>query len=119
MPLPDDGWFTPSDRAKELRAAWGVPAGPIDSMVDLLEAHGVPCLERDVTSARVDGISSWPDDAPPVILLGSHAPADRLRFTIAHELGHGPRPTSGATSRMYRFPHSPTSSASGACPSQL
>lgn len=78
----------PADRARAVRRIWGIPSGPIDNIVEILEQHGVPCLSWDVSSARVDAIASWPDDAPPVVLLGSHAPGDRLRFTVAHELGH-------------------------------
>ncbi|HCU78921.1 MAG TPA: hypothetical protein DGU37_10545 [Microbacterium sp.] len=78
----------PADRARAVRKLWGLPPGPIDNIVALLEQHGVPCLSWDVSSARVDAIASWPDEAPPVVLLGSHAPGDRLRFTVAHELGH-------------------------------
>lgn len=88
LPLPDNRWYGPDDRARELRQRWDIPAGPVVNMVDVMERHGVPCLVWDVSSARVDAISSWPDDAPPIVLLGSHAPGDRLRFTIAHELGH-------------------------------
>mgnify|MGYP000953285376 CR=1 FL=1 len=79
---------TPSDKARELRKQWGVPSGPIDNMVSLVESHGVPCLAWDVASARVDAIASWPPGTHPLILLGLHAPGDRLRFTVAHELGH-------------------------------
>ncbi|MDO9063011.1 MAG: XRE family transcriptional regulator [Microbacterium sp.] len=78
----------PADRARAVRKLWGIAPGPIDNIVALLEQHGVPCLSWDVSSARVDAIASWPEDAPPVVLLGSHAPGDRLRFTVAHELGH-------------------------------
>ncbi|MCJ1708429.1 ImmA/IrrE family metallo-endopeptidase [Microbacterium sp. VKM Ac-2923] len=88
LPLPENGLYTPSDRAREVRKMWGLPPGPVPSIVDLLESHGVPCLMWDVSSARVDAIASWPDDATPVILLSSRAPGDRLRFTVAHELGH-------------------------------
>lgn len=88
LPLPESGLYTPSDRAREVRKMWGLPAGPIPNIVELLESRGVPCLMWDVSSARVDAIASWPDDATPVILLSSHAPGDRLRFTVAHELGH-------------------------------
>lgn len=78
----------PADRARAVRKLWSIAPGPIDNIVALLEQHGVPCLSWDVSSARVDAIASWPEDAPPVVLLGSHAPGDRLRFTVAHELGH-------------------------------
>lgn len=79
---------TPSDRARAVRKLWDVPPGPIENMVALLESRGVPCLMWDVTSARVDAIASWPEDAPPLVMLSNHAPGDRLRFTVAHELGH-------------------------------
>lgn len=78
----------PSDKARAVRKLWGLPPGPISNIVELLESRGVPCLTWDVASARVDAIASWPEDAPPVVMLGSHAPGDRLRFTVAHELGH-------------------------------
>ncbi|GLK17321.1 hypothetical protein GCM10017602_18030 [Herbiconiux flava] len=78
----------PADRARAVRKLWNLPPGPIPNMVALLEQHGVPCISWDVSSSRVDAIASWPHDAPPIILLGSHAPGDRLRFTVAHELGH-------------------------------
>lgn len=78
----------PADRAREVRKLWNLPPGPIGNIVELLEAHGVPCLSWDVSSARVDAIASWPDNAAPLVVLGSHAPGDRLRFTVAHELGH-------------------------------
>ena len=88
LPLPENRLYTAADRARELRSLWDLPRGPVANIVELLESHGVPCLMWDVSSARVDAIASWPADAPPVILLSSHAPGDRLRFTVAHELGH-------------------------------
>ncbi len=79
---------TPADRAREVRRHWNVEPGPIPDVVRLLEDHGVPCLMWNVESARVDAIASWPSGACPIVMLGSHAPGDRLRFTVAHELGH-------------------------------
>lgn len=84
----EDALDTPEGRARELRMAWDIAPGPIPNMVALLESKGVPCLMWDVESAKVDAIASWPDDARPIVMLGSHAPGDRLRFTVAHELGH-------------------------------
>lgn len=87
MPL-ESPLDTPADRAREVRRQWNLAPGPIPDMVGLLEDHGVPCLVWEVESARVDAITSWPSDARPIVMLGSHAPGDRLRFTVAHELGH-------------------------------
>ena len=78
----------PSDKARAVRKLWGIRSGPLPNIVDLLESRVVPCLMWDVASARVDAIASWPDNARPLVMLGSHAPGDRLRFTVAHELGH-------------------------------
>lgn len=88
MPLPEGRLYTAADRARELRKLWDLPRGPVANIVELLESHGVPCIMWDVSSARVDAIASWPADATPVVLLSSRAPGDRLRFTVAHELGH-------------------------------
>lgn len=89
LPLPDDGYYTPADRAREVRKMWGLGAGPIPDMVALLESHGVVCVTWPVESARVDAIASWPRGEVPVVLMRGDAPMDRVRFTLAHELGHG------------------------------
>jgi Zn-dependent peptidase ImmA (M78 family) len=36
----------------------------------------------------VDAISQWTPDMPPVFFINEEIPGDRLRFTLAHELGH-------------------------------
>lgn len=89
LPLPDDGYYTPADRAREVRKTWGLGIGPIPDMVALLESHGVVCVTWPVESARVDAIASWPQGEVPVVLMRGDAPMDRVRFTLAHELGHG------------------------------
>lgn len=89
LPLPDDGYYTPADRAREVRRMWGLGTGPIPDMVALLESHGVVCVTWPVESARVDAIASWPSGEVPVLLMRGDAPTDRVRFTLAHELGHG------------------------------
>lgn len=89
LPLPDDGYYTPADRAREIRKIWGLGTGPIPDMVELLESHGVVCVTWPVESARVDAIASWPTGEVPVLLMRGDAPMDRVRFTLAHELGHG------------------------------
>lgn len=89
LPLPDDGYYTAADRAREVRKQWRLGAGPIHDMVALLESHGVVCLTWPVDSVRVDAIASWPDGEVPVLLMRADAPMDRVRFTLAHELGHG------------------------------
>lgn len=87
-PLPEDGYTTPEDVAKDLRDQLAPGIGPIQSVVATLESAGVPVVIRDLGSTLMDAIFSWPTGAHPLVVLSSHAPADRQRFTLAHELGH-------------------------------
>lgn len=81
---------TPADVARELRAHWGVPRGPVENVVDLLERAGVVVVRCDFGVDSVDGISLHraEDGAPPMVFVNSRFPGDRMRFTLAHELAH-------------------------------
>jgi Zn-dependent peptidase ImmA (M78 family)/transcriptional regulator with XRE-family HTH domain len=75
--------------ARELRAQWGIPSGPIESVTMLLERAGVPVIKFDFGVSTVDGVSVYQGDgAPPMVFINTHAPGDRMRFTLAHELAH-------------------------------
>lgn len=87
-PLPADGSDTPEEVAREVRAALGVDDGPIADLVGVLEAAGVVVVMRGLGSERIDAMVSWPEAQRPVVLLGDHIPADRQRFSVAHELAH-------------------------------
>lgn len=41
----------------------------------------------DLGNQRVDGLSQWTADHP-VIVVNSANPTDRIRWTLAHEIGH-------------------------------
>lgn len=76
------------DIARHVRERWGVPRGPINNMVELIERNGgivVPCAFGtdliDAMSQRVDGM-------PVLFFINKTAAADRIRHTLAHELGH-------------------------------
>lgn len=87
-PLPDDGYVTPEDVARDLRQRVGLGTGPLPNVVSLLESSGVAVVKRDLGSELIDALVSWPVDGRPIVLLADHSPADRQRFTLAHELGH-------------------------------
>lgn len=42
----------------------------------------------DLDTVKLDAIAGWPEDGAPIVLVSTHAPGDRQRFTLAHELGH-------------------------------
>lgn len=86
--IPEDGWTTPGEIADQVREMLGVPLGPVPELIGLLESAGVAVLRRDLGTTRMDALMSWPRNGRPVVLLGHHAPGDRQRFTVAHELGH-------------------------------
>jgi len=76
--------------AEELRRSWAVPRGPIGNVTSLIESAGVIVVLRPFGTTHQDAVSSWPDDlrASPLIVVNTGLSADRLRFTLAHELGH-------------------------------
>lgn len=80
--------ISPRDIATRLRAYWKLPNGPIKNMTKLLEDNGIFIVNLDFNTNQIDGLSVKFPDIPPVIFLNTQFPGDRLRFTLAHELGH-------------------------------
>lgn len=67
----------------------GVPTGPIDNIVSLLEKNGVIVMFLDVDDMeKFDGLTMFTTNQAPVIWINRNIPNDRKRFTLAHELGH-------------------------------
>lgn len=77
----------PADAARMVRMQWQMPIGPVRELVRWLEAAGCLVIMQDFGSNRLGGMSQWVDDLP-VMLGNERIPTDRLRLTIAHELGH-------------------------------
>ena len=73
--------------ADDLRKKWALGNGPIDGLCELLEDRGVKVVMVD-TEAEIDGLSCWANEAIPVALVKRDQTGDRLRFSLAHELGH-------------------------------
>ena len=84
----DGGFNTPQEVAQDVRAELGLGCGPIRDLVAIIEDAGTLVLRWPLETIHVDAIASWQDGSVPVILIGEHVPADRQRFTMAHELGH-------------------------------
>lgn len=84
----DGGYNTPQEIARDVRDELELGRGPLGDLVAILEEAGVLVLRWPLESIQVDAVASWQDDTVPVILIGDHVPADRQRFTMAHELGH-------------------------------
>ena len=76
------------DIASAVRKHWNIPHGPIRNLTHLLENAGVIIEESDFNGAPISGVTFTTPGRPPLILVNDTHPADRLRFTLAHELGH-------------------------------
>ena len=77
-----------SDIAHDLRLAWNVKRGPIENMTKLAESRGCFVIRWNFDSPDVDALSMHEDGLPPLIVVDPSMPGDRMRFTVAHELGH-------------------------------
>ena len=77
------------DIANFVRAQWSLPIGPIGNLVEAIERAGGIVFKFSFGTKDIDAVSRWPDDlSHPLFFLNSDAPADRIRFSLAHELGH-------------------------------
>lgn len=74
--------------ARTVRMTWGSPTGPIQNLIHLVESAGALVVLCDFGSTRVDGLSRFVPGLPPMIFLNQSAPSDRMRRTVAHEVGH-------------------------------
>lgn len=74
--------------AANVRRAWYVPRGPIKSLAEYMERAGCLIVPCDMHASQIDGISYRIPGIPPVIFINNKQSADRMRFSLAHELGH-------------------------------
>lgn len=80
---------SPREIAYKIRTFLGVPAGPIDNIVSLLEKNGVIVMYLDLDDMdKFDGLTMFTANQAPVIWINRNTPNDRKRFNLAHELGH-------------------------------
>jgi Zn-dependent peptidase ImmA (M78 family)/transcriptional regulator with XRE-family HTH domain len=85
---PEAGPAAAENCAVEIRAAWGIPPGPIRNVVREMERHGVVCARYHAGTHDVDAFSVPFPDWPVAVLGDDKAKCDRERFSAAHELGH-------------------------------
>ncbi|HNR69508.1 MAG TPA: XRE family transcriptional regulator [bacterium] len=73
--------------AVKLRKTWNLGLDPIDNLVQTLEdRHVIVVLLPEID--HFDGLSCWANESIPVVVSKKTEAGDRLRFTVAHELGH-------------------------------
>jgi Zn-dependent peptidase ImmA (M78 family)/DNA-binding XRE family transcriptional regulator len=72
--------------AAAVRASWRVPSGPIRNLTDLIESAGGIVIKCDFETDKIDALSQ--PGMPPLFFINDRTLGDRLRFSLAHELGH-------------------------------
>jgi Zn-dependent peptidase ImmA (M78 family)/plasmid maintenance system antidote protein VapI len=78
---------TPSEIARLVRQQWSIPSGVIEDVTKTLENQGIIISNFDFGTERVDSRSMLTDDKYPIIFLNKALLGDRLRYTLAYELG--------------------------------
>jgi Zn-dependent peptidase ImmA (M78 family)/DNA-binding XRE family transcriptional regulator len=96
-----------AERIAELvRRTWRLPQGPLDNLTQCVEKAGILVVKCNFSELPVDGITLFDPEAPPCVFLNIDQPADRERFTLAHELGHivmHAIPTEGMEEEAHEF----------------
>lgn len=81
-------YHSPENVAQILRRYWGMPQGPIENLVLAIESAGGIVIPCNFGTSKLDALSQWPQAGLPLFFVNSESPTDRMRFTLAHELGH-------------------------------
>jgi hypothetical protein len=76
------------DVARQTRAAFGLPSGPVRNVVETIENHGLIVIRLPPETSDVDAFSLPFHDRPVVVLGADKNDRARSRFDAAHELGH-------------------------------
>lgn len=74
--------------ADTLRTYWGLGNGPIENLVYTLEKKGFIIASSSVDNVKVDACSKYCGSSPVIFLGSGDKSACRIRFSLAHELGH-------------------------------
>ncbi|MFH1924334.1 MAG: XRE family transcriptional regulator [Planctomycetota bacterium] len=89
LPVMDvDSYDSPEDIARKVRLAWRLPMGPVASLVAAIESAGAVLHKTLLNSNHIDAVVQVAPGSPQVAFINETIPGDRLRFTLAHELGH-------------------------------
>ncbi|RHX74835.1 ImmA/IrrE family metallo-endopeptidase [Lacticaseibacillus paracasei] len=74
--------------AENVREDYDLGVGPITNMTLLVERMGIRVKFADLESEKVDAVTGWINKRPYIILNSRRKSSVRIRFNLAHELGH-------------------------------
>lgn len=79
---------SPENSAKELRKLWKLKEPVLDNISKLLEEKGIIIGSFNFGTERVDSRTVITSSGQPVIFTNQTMLGDKLRFSLAYELGH-------------------------------
>ena len=85
--LSDSQSLEPAIAAESVRSMWDIHQHPIKNLLLLLEKKGARVFSLPVSDREVDSFAFWYDKRP-FIFLDTSRTSERMRFDLAHELGH-------------------------------
>lgn len=74
--------------AEKVRNYWGLDNKVYFNVVEVLQEKGFVIAKIDLNNKKIDAFSQWYRNTPYIILGTTSTSAVRLRFDLAHELGH-------------------------------
>jgi Zn-dependent peptidase ImmA (M78 family)/DNA-binding XRE family transcriptional regulator len=84
-----DDYGSVEEIAQLVRASWQLPLGPVKNLTHAIESAGGLVISSRFDTDKLDAISQWPGvNQPPFFFINVNVPGDRLRWNLAHELGH-------------------------------
>lgn len=91
IPIPEcdiDDFGSAREVATAVRQYLRLPRGYVRNMTDVIESMGIIIIPFDAGTHMFSGMTSIVNTENYVILVNSRMSGDRLRWTLAHELGH-------------------------------
>ena len=83
-----DNGISPEELAGHIRNKYRLGMSPISDICNFLERNGVFIYMWDSPNDEFDGVSLITDAGNHLIIVNRNRSNDRVRFTLAHELGH-------------------------------
>jgi Zn-dependent peptidase ImmA (M78 family)/transcriptional regulator with XRE-family HTH domain len=74
--------------ALNVRKQWGLGPGPISNVLALLESKGIVVCRCAMNGEDIEAFSFWSGPRPFIFMASEKEAGVRLRYDLAHELGH-------------------------------
>lgn len=71
-----------------LRKTWKLGEGPIDNLMNVIQKNGIVVSSTKLRLRKLDGLSEWYNNTPYIFMSADKETNCRIRFGLAHELGH-------------------------------